>query len=150
MIAIAKSARDFAMLRGLLVEYENSLPGDLRHRHEQIELAAERYSFPNVAFLALRDGDAAGCVALEKVDGDTASVRHLYVRPAARGGGVARALMDALLALARERGYARVILDTHRERLGAAYRLYLSLGFKECEPLHAVDYACPTYMELRF
>jgi len=44
---------------------------------------------------------------------------------------------------------ARLVLDTARERLRAAYELYRSLGFRECEPYGAVDYRCPTFMELR-
>ena len=42
-----------------------------------------------------------------------------------------------------------VVLDTHAERLPAAYGLYLSLGFSDCDAYGTVDYACPTYMELR-
>ena len=107
------------------------------------------HSLPNAAFLALSEGRAVGCVALERIDETTAAVRHLYVQPAARGAGLARALLQTLLQFARRNGYGRVILDTDRERLAAAYRLYLSLGFTECAPLHDVDYACPTFMELR-
>jgi hypothetical protein len=59
-----------------------------------------------------------------------------------------RGVAEALTFL-RESGYRRVVLDTDKERLRAAYELYGSLGFSECEPYGPVDYASPTFMELR-
>jgi hypothetical protein len=44
--------------------------------------------------------------------------------------------------------YARIALDTERERLPAAYALYASLGFRDCEPYGPVSYENPTFMEL--
>jgi putative acetyltransferase len=71
------------------------------------------------------------------------------VQPAFRQHGVARALIDDLVAAARDRGYVRIVLDTDREQLAAAYRFYTTYGFKECAPyVEAVGYACPTFMEL--
>jgi GNAT superfamily N-acetyltransferase len=100
--------------------------------------------------MASLDGQACGCVALDERDAATGVVKRLYVKPSFRGHGVARALMDDLLAAARERGYTRVILDTNREQLEAAYKLYLSMGFTEYEACEeGVDYACPTFMELK-
>ena len=53
----------------------------------------------------------------------------MYVRPAARRTGVARAIMEALEQLARKAGFTEVWLETG---LGqpAALRLYESLGYK--------------------
>jgi GNAT superfamily N-acetyltransferase len=76
-------------------------------------------------------------------------VKKMYVAPAYRQRGVARALMRELIACARERGVARLVLDTARDRMQGAYALYLALGFRECEPYGHVDYRCPTFMELR-
>jgi GNAT superfamily N-acetyltransferase len=123
----------------LIAEYEAALPPELRHARLEPFV---------VAFTATIDGVACGCLALDERDARTGIVKRLFVPPAFRGHGVARALMDDLLAAARERGYERVILDTNRELLSAAYNLYLSMGFTEYEADESgVEYACPTFME---
>jgi GNAT superfamily N-acetyltransferase len=125
----------------LIAEYETSLPEDLRHG------SLEPFRDALVASL---DGQPCGCVALDERDAATGIVKRLYVRPAFRQHGVARALIDELVAVARERGYTRIVLDTDRERLAAAYKFYRSYGFVECGPyIDAVTYLCPTFMELR-
>lgn len=62
----------------------------------------------------------------ENVHGDEeAYLLNVYVEPAHRRRGLARALMEAMLAWARERGLARVVL--HASDDGRA--LYARLGF---------------------
>lgn len=132
-----------------MIEYEEKLPADLRHGVVP-DLGSVRHAYgdPNAAFLATDERDAVGCVAVTRLDGSTALVLRLFVRPQARGSGAGRKLVDAALAFLRDRGYARVVLDTDKARLSTAYNLYRSLGFTECEPYGPVDYASPTYMEL--
>jgi ribosomal protein S18 acetylase RimI-like enzyme len=55
-------------------------------------------------------------------------LEDLYVRDAARGSGLGRALTLAALDRARARGCRRVELDVNTEN-GPALRLYESLGF---------------------
>ncbi|MBV8196853.1 MAG: GNAT family N-acetyltransferase, partial [Candidatus Eremiobacteraeota bacterium] len=69
-------------------------------------------------------------------------------KPESRGVGAARLLTTAAIEFARQRGRRRVVLDTHKEQLPAAYALYRSLGFADCSPYESVSYACPTFMEL--
>jgi GNAT superfamily N-acetyltransferase len=150
-ISIAETPEEFRRFCDLLAEYEDDLPPDLRHGEsgEERAEAAAHFGPPNAAFLATAGADDAGCVALMRLDEDTAIIKRLYVRHAFRGRGVARLLMDALMERARSQSYRRIVLDTNREKLEAAYKLYLSLGFIECEAYGSVDYACPTFMELR-
>jgi putative acetyltransferase len=151
MVHVAESAADFAALLALLTEYEESLPIELRHaefENDRTRLEGV-YGPPNAAFLATVDGTSCGCVALIREDASTGVIKRLYVQPRFRTHGVGRALLGALLENARENGYERVVLDTHREQLAAAYRLYRAFGFVEREPFGDVDYECATFMELR-
>ncbi|HEV7179246.1 MAG TPA: GNAT family N-acetyltransferase [Candidatus Baltobacteraceae bacterium] len=149
-IRVATTQDEFRQLHDLLVEYEHALPPDLRHAHLEDELQnlSGLYRAPNAALLALRDGTAVGCVALCALDGSTGITKRLYVKPAYRKDGAARRLMQALIEFSRGHHYERLVLDTDRTRLKAAFELYVSLGFVECEAYGDVDYACPTYMEL--
>jgi GNAT superfamily N-acetyltransferase len=139
-VLAAESTEQFAQFRDLVAEYEASLPPDLRH----FGVLAS----PIGAFIAVVDTRPCGCVAMTERGPSTAVMERLYVQPAYRGHGAARALIAALIARARERGYTRVALDTDRRRLATAYQLYRSLGFVECAPYGEVTYACPTFMEL--
>jgi putative acetyltransferase len=139
----------FGSLRKLFVEYEADLPQHLRHGEVPAltELTGS-YAGKNRAFLAISDGEGVGCVAVRAFDAQTALLLRLYVRPAFRGLGSARALVKAAVEFARQQNYCRLLLDTNKEALEPAYRLYRSLGFVECEPFTTVTYACPTFMEL--
>jgi GNAT superfamily N-acetyltransferase len=141
--------RDFQRLHDLFVAYEEDLPPDLRHGVVPgIASLTDTFARTNAAFLAMDDNDAIGCVAVTALDRDTARMRHLFVMPEYRGLGAARSLVTASIAFARDDGYRRFVLDTHKGRLNAAYALYQSLGFTESEPYGAVDYESPTFMEL--
>jgi GNAT superfamily N-acetyltransferase len=145
----ARDIAEFQQFRALQIEYEESLPPDLRHSLPDLPGLRTTYVGPNAAFLASIDQDASGCMAVTALDASTSVLKRLYVTPAYRGLGIARALIDVATSFSRNQHHDRIVLDTDRERLPAAYRLYLSLGFEKCEPYGPVDYASPTYMELR-
>lgn len=145
-------ARGLGSLRRLLAEYDACLPPELRipALETELQLLPERYPASSTARLLALDGNAAvGCVLVKPVDAASAEVKRLYVAPAARRTGAGRALMEAAVAFARGRSYARVVLDTERDLLAGAYRLYRSLGFTICAPHAQADYANPTFMQLQ-
>jgi GNAT superfamily N-acetyltransferase len=144
------SEQDYARLHDLFVAYEDDLIPELRHGDvPTVDELRRIYSGENAAFLADGEQRAAGCVAVMRFNPQTAVIRHLFVDPLARGAGAARALVTAAIEFARDSGCERVVLDTAKEHLPVAYRLYLSFGFQESAPYTAVNYRCPTFMELK-
>lgn len=75
------------------------------------------------------DGDALGCGALRRLDPASAEVKRMYVTPAARGSGVATALLRALEAAAVHRGWTTVRLETGTAQ-PEAVRFYEREGYR--------------------
>lgn len=146
----ASTPTDFSELQRLLSEYEESLPGELRHGAvpEARELS-RKYEDLDAAFIGRADDRAAACVVIDRLSASLAAIRRLYVRPAFRRRGLARALVLSACEFARSAGYERIALDTDKETLPDAYALYRSLGFTACAPFAAVPYANATFLELR-
>lgn len=91
---------------------------------------------PGLTFWTLRDdGLLLGCAALKELDPGHAEIKSMRTANAARRRGVASRLLDHVLATARERGYARLSLETGTQDFFAPARsLYVSRGFTECGP----------------
>jgi GrpB-like predicted nucleotidyltransferase (UPF0157 family)/GNAT superfamily N-acetyltransferase len=86
---------------------------------------------PNgVLLLARGDGEPAGLGGIRFLDAEAAEVKSMYVSPAFRGHGLARAILAELERIARERGCRRLRLDTS-DYLTAAIALYRAAGFHE-------------------
>src|SRR2546425_10319319 len=97
----------------------------------ELEALPGAYASPRGALLLL---PGQGCVAVRPLDAETAEMKRLYLRPAARGAGLGRALAGAAVAHARERGFSRVVLDTIPEKMQEAVALYRSMGFRDAAP----------------
>ncbi len=74
-------------------------------------------------------GRPVGCVMLVRKSARVGKLRVLLVEPSARGLGIGSALIRACLTFARQAGYRKVTLWTHKN-LRAARRLYRQAGFK--------------------
>jgi putative acetyltransferase len=95
----------------------------------QLDQLPGSYTEAGGAFFVARRGDALlGTAGLFPVKDGGLELRKMYLRPAARGLGVGRALWEACLAFARARGARRIVLDT-TEQMEAAIRFYQRLGF---------------------
>ena len=129
----AADAISLEMARALVFGHAAGLgevPGVERVRADAARLPGP-YAPPAGALLvATLAGNPAGCVAFKKLDGETCEVKRMFVDPAFRKRGIARALMLKLLERARERGYHRVRLGTLHS-MTAAQALYRDLGFVE-------------------
>jgi putative acetyltransferase len=87
----------------------------------------------SVLLLAQRDGVALGCGALRPLEPAIGEIKRVFVRPEARGLGVGRQIMAALIGAAAAAGCRCVRLDTAPELL-AAQALYRELGFVPIPP----------------
>ena len=102
-------------------------------------LDVEALRGPEVTFFSLtRDGQVLAVGALKELDPAHSEIKSMHTSAAARGQGAGRAMLDHLLGVARERGYARVSLETGTSGAFAAAReLYVRAGFAECPPFGA-------------
>ena len=91
---------------------------------------------PSVLFFSFRvDGEVLAIGALKHLDDDHAEVKSMHTAERARGLGIGRAMLDHLLAVARERGYRQVSLETGAMTAFAPARaLYASAGFEPTGP----------------
>ena len=101
------------------------------------ELLAEVPGFsvvPAARFvLATVDGVGAGCGAIQPIDDQTVELKRMYVRPAYRGGGIARRVLAALEDLAAGSHYSLIRLETGSRQV-EAIRLYESAGYRPIPP----------------
>jgi GNAT superfamily N-acetyltransferase len=116
----------------LVQEYYEAIGVLKRDSSQSIEkLADEPGSGMWLAYL--RDA-AVGCVVLRSLPTipSAAECKRLYVRPAARGHGIADRLMDALEEFAASQGLQWIYLDSFDD-LKSAIALYEKRGYHRCE-----------------
>lgn len=143
---------DMAAVAELLRAYAAELAVDLAPQGFAAELAGlpGAYAPPGGAILLAGTADmpAAGCICLRPLDESIGEVKRLYVRPAARGAGIGRALVSGLIAIASRRGYRELKLDT-LVGMQAAIDLYQSFGFRPIPPYGSHPYADLVCLGLR-
>lgn len=91
---------------------------------------------PDITFFsARRDGVLLGVGALRELDAGHGEIKSMHTAEAARRQGVARAIVEYLIRVARERGYERLSLETGAmDVFQPARALYAGLGFAVCPP----------------
>jgi ribosomal protein S18 acetylase RimI-like enzyme len=130
------TAAEVPLVRELFKEYAASIGIDLSFQDFNAELDGlpGKYAPPDgVMILARKKREPCGCVALRKIDSRTCEMKRLYVRAAARGLGIGRALVARIIEEARARGYTSMRLDTV-PAMKSAISLYKSFGFQEIAP----------------
>lgn len=79
--------------------------------------------------------DTLGIGALKEIAPGHGEIKSMHTAEAARGKGVARAVLLGLVDEARRRGLTQLSLETGSEApFAPARRLYAAEGFEECPP----------------
>ena len=143
LIAPARSRIELTSAAALFRAYAKTLPVDLGAQGFSQELASLPgvYAPPGGELLLAKRGDhVLGCIALKPLEPPAVGeIKRLFVRPQARGKGVAKALVTAIIKTAADRGYQEIKLDT-LPHLKEAIGLYTDFGFAPIPPYGSHPY----------
>ena len=139
-------------IRALLEEH-------LRNMHEisppesvhALDLEALRH--PAITFWTAWDGkELLGCGAMKELDRTHGEVKSMRTAGAHRRKGVARAVLETIVAEARRRSYERLSLETGSQKeFAPARKMYESFGFGYCGLFEGyVEDPHSVFMQLRF
>jgi len=111
------------------------LDEDLRRRYPELKethgLHPHDVIDPDFRFVIARiEGSAVGCGALRRLEPGISEIKRMFVLPHFRRCGIARRILEALEAEARELRYTSVWLETGIGQ-PEAIRLYQTAGYHE-------------------
>lgn len=123
---VTAESADFRELAAALDAYYFTLVGDIQRKYAEPN-RPENMS----ALLVAYDGETPiACGAWKAVDGETAEIKRIYVRPEYRRQGAASALIRALETDIACSGRHKLILETAVDTSGS-HALYASLGYTQ-------------------
>jgi len=146
-IVPVEDSGDCATVRALFQEYWDSFGFTPCFQNFGEELASlpGAYAAPSGRLaIGFVEGEPAGCIALRRVDADRAEPKRLYIRPAFRGRGLGRALLEWVMDEARAAGYKELVGDT-MPVMTDALALYDRMGFERTgvgDPVQASPLSC--------
>jgi len=133
---------DLQTVRQLFLEYQAGLGIDLCFQGFDAELAELPGAYASPAgtlLLACIDGEPAGCCAMRPLYNtdhlNACEMKRLFVRPAFRGFGLGRLLVERVLSDGQLSGYTTMLLDTLSD-METARALYQEMGFVEVAPYY--------------
>ena len=130
-IVYAVTAEQVAQVRQLFEEYWASFGFTPCFQNFAGELAALPGDY--TLWLALVEGEPAGCAALRRFDAGRAEFKRLFVRNQYRGLGVGRQLLARVIAESRSAGYRQLLCDT-MPVMADALAMYQRAGFEITGP----------------
>ncbi|NTS29740.1 putative acetyltransferase [Phyllobacterium sp. YR620] len=101
----------------------------------QFKMTVEEMAGADTTVFVARDesGFAIGCGALKEHADGLGEIKRMFTRPTVRGQRVGSALLEAITAVAVERGVTHLVLETGvGPGFDAAWRLYQRAGFTRC------------------
>lgn len=138
----AQFPEDLQTVRQLFLEYQAGLGIDLCFQGFEAELAElpGAYAPPvGTLLLACIDDEPAGCCAMRPLYNtdhlNACEMKRLFVRPAFRGFGLGRLLVERVMSEGQLAGYTTMLLDTLSD-METARALYQEMGFAEVAPYY--------------
>ena len=132
-IQIARQAPDSPDARALIEELDALLvplyPPASHHGYDVEKLIRQSVAF----FIIRADGAPAGCGGIQFFDEGYGELKRMFVRPAFRGLGLAKRLLEFLETYARAQNVSRLRLETGIHQ-NDAIRLYEQFGFYRIPP----------------
>ena len=137
LVRIADSSSDLAAVRELWREYWKflDLPGDFQGFDEELKGLPGVYGADGGALLiaeSASENAPAGTIALRRLNQSAGEVKRLYLRPAFRGKGLGRHLLEHVIERAQGMGYEALYADT-LPGMKDALSLYARMGFEIVE-----------------
>ena len=147
---LAESDETYSAAAILFAEYAAWLAIDLSFQHFNEELASLKKMYtPAVGGIILcrEENKYIACVAIRKIDNETAELKRMFVQPAYQQKGIGKIMLKKSVELARQLGYKRIRLDT-LNYMSAAMNLYKGSGFKEIAPYYHNPNSTAVFFEL--
>jgi DNA-binding MarR family transcriptional regulator/GNAT superfamily N-acetyltransferase len=131
-IQIVRLTKETQAARAILQEYYKTVNVLVRDQPGAIQAIIDAAA--SGVWLAYLGKEAVGCVVLRRLEfiANSSECKRLYVKPWARGRGIANKLLDAQEMHARKEGLEWIYLDSFDE-LKTAIALYERRGYARCE-----------------
>jgi DNA-binding MarR family transcriptional regulator/ribosomal protein S18 acetylase RimI-like enzyme len=131
-IQIVRLTKETQDARGILQEYYETVNVLVRDQPGAIQAIVDAPA--SGVWLAYLGKEAVGCVVLRRLEfiANSSECKRLYVKPWARGRGIANKLLEAQEKHARNQGLEWIYLDSYDD-LKIAIALYGRRGYARCE-----------------
>ncbi|MEI7965582.1 MAG: GNAT family N-acetyltransferase [Chitinophagaceae bacterium] len=147
---IVHTPEEYSAAAKLFTEYAAWLNIDLSFQHFESELKelSQMYAAPTGGIILCKeDENYIACVAIRKIDTETAELKRMYVQSDKQGKGIGKTILTQAIEMARGCGYQRIRLDT-LDHMTAAINLYKHAGFKLIQAYYHNPIASALYFEL--
>lgn len=123
------SADALTLIDELDADLDTLYPKTSRHGYSAEKIIEQRVAF----FVTRQDRIPAGCGGVQFFGDAYGEIKRMYVRPAFRGLGLAKAMLNHLEQFSLERGIRLLRLETGIHQT-AAIGLYASTGYRSISP----------------
>ena len=129
---IVKECNDTDVVKNLFTEYSQIKGAESCFVTFDKELADLKAFYSGGALLVgYEDDTPIACIAIKKLTDDTCEAKRLFIKPAYRGKGYARIMLNTMLDKAKELGFKEVTFTTKPAVMLIGYGLYKRMGFEE-------------------
>lgn len=130
---LVNTKKNYTAAALLFREYAAWLNIDLGFQHfeEELQQLEEMYAAPQGGIiLCKKENEYIGCIAIRRIDNDTAELKRMFVKTGYQKMGVGYSLLKDALKLAKKYHYKKIRLDT-LNNMTPAINLYKQNGFYE-------------------